>query len=104
VGSALRRLLKSAPDTPVAAQIQRAGAAQPIEVSLSPKTLLEVLTAGALAEVPKVAGITDEAHEATGLKREDKIVAIEGEPATAARLAEIQQSRIGDTITVIVER
>ncbi len=55
-------------------------------------------------EPPRVLYVTEEFEEETGLQRKDVIVEIDGEPATAARLAELERTRPGEVLEVKVQR
>ena len=53
---------------------------------------------------PVVAAISPEQEEATGLKRKDIITEINGQPATFARLKELEHGKPGETLDVKVLR
>lgn len=66
--------------------------------------LLEGLTGIDEAAKPEVAQITSDLSESTGLKRGDVLLEVDGQPATAALLREIERTRPGETITLKVKR
>lgn len=53
---------------------------------------------------PEVFLVSDEAKERLGLQRRDVITEINGEPATVARLKELERQRPGEAFEVTVER
>lgn len=73
-----------------------------VEVSLG--DLVYGLTGSDRDAQPKILGISEEAEEALGLQRKDTIIEIEGERATVALLREMQETRIGETISIKVQR
>lgn len=54
--------------------------------------------------IPVVAGLTPEYAERTGLMEKDRIVSINGQPATAKLLYELEKSNPGGALSVTVER
>ncbi|NJL73218.1 MAG: PDZ domain-containing protein [Candidatus Competibacteraceae bacterium] len=54
--------------------------------------------------VPVVAGVTPEMAEKSGLKRKDRIVQVNGAPATVAALAEVEKTTPGGTVKLKIER
>mgnify|MGYP006280672013 CR=1 FL=1 len=58
----------------------------------------------AVQEPPRVLATTETFENETGIQRKDVIVEINGEPATAAKLAEMERNRPGEVLEVTVQR
>ena len=111
VGSAVRELIESGVVDEITVSVERArpffavlGEAQVDEISLTPSELFRALTGVQDEAVPKIAYISDELSESSGLKRRDVVAEIEGQPATVALLRELEDTRAGETISITVER
>lgn len=66
--------------------------------------LMYALTGIDESAAPVVSQVTADAAATTGLKRGDRLVEIDGQPASVVRLRRLEQDRQGDEITVLVER
>jgi regulator of sigma E protease len=94
----------------LALQVRRDGAV--MDLSLVPATigrfsgLAYTAEDGADAEsgVPVVAGVTPEMAEKSGLKRKDRIVQVNGAPATVTALADVEKATPGGSVKLKIER
>lgn len=103
VARQLRQLLASPASRQVSVTLENSDRqTRSFEVTLA--QLIQGLTASDEDAPPVIAGITAEAKEATKLQRKDILLEIDGQPATAALLREIELTRVGETIAVKVKR
>ena len=95
------------PDMELTATVQRSGmfGGEGTEtVNLTAGTLLQGLTGFAGDARPEVEMITEEAKAATKLQRRDIITAIDGEPATIAKLRDVVNNQRAESVSVEVLR
>ncbi len=109
IGTELRRALDADPTQRVTLSVQDAvgpfgSAGTPREVVVTAEQAVRALTGVNPEEQPAIAAISPELAEKTGLQRKDRLVEIGGEPATVAKLHELELNRIGETVPVVVER
>jgi len=107
IGTTLRHVSKQDAKQSVALTVERPkllGAGSTWTVNLSAAEALRAITGIDPESQPVIAGISPELAEKSGLQRKDRIVEIDGAPATIARLQEIEETRIGETVPVVVER
>ncbi len=108
IGATLRRMAAEDPAQPVEVTVERPGgmlsATTTWTTKLSAGEVLRAVTAVDSDAAPKIAMISPELAEKTGLQRKDQIVEIAGEPATVAGMRKLEQTRIGETVPVVVER
>lgn len=112
-GSFVQRVEDTPEGTALSLSVKRGG--EVIEKSFTPMTLGRLnemyltppynpMTGENADAIPKVESITPEFEEKSGLKRKDYIVKVEGQPATAKTLYEVEKAHPGETIHVEVER
>lgn len=107
LGTTLRHVQKNSPTENVALTVERPkffGKGNTWTVNLSAADTVRAITGIDPQSQPTIAAITPELSEKTGLQRKDRIVEIDGAPATVARLQELEDTRIGDTLPIVVER
>ena len=92
-------------------EVERGGKTLPL--TLTPKTIGRIKdvtfdiaekTDDVASAQPVVAAVTDEYTAATGLKRTDRLLSINGEKATFGALQELEQASPGTTLNVEIER
>ena len=111
VGTALRRLDREGSTAEVVLKLERhrpfyarLGDATIDTVFLPLEHAIQAVTGIDASASPVIALISKEFAEKSGLQRKDMVLEIDGEPATVARLHEIQSTRIGETISIKVRR
>ena len=111
VGTALRRLNRENSTAEVVLKLERHrpfyavfGEATVDTVSLQLDDVIQALTGVDRSAFPRIDNISDEFAEKSGLQRKDIVIEVDGEPATVARLREIEKTRIGETIPIKVRR
>ena len=108
IGTAVRSLFKSTPDAQV--EVTLSSTKEPLDPksvlkrTVALQDLIQALTGVDTSKHLKIAAITTELSDATKLQRFDVITHINDKPATVATLQEIQSSRVGETLTLTVER
>lgn len=105
----IRNVTNLALDAGLSVTIERSkglfgGTPESVNLTMSAAQLIEGLTGASPEANPKVLAISEEAAEATGLKKRDVIVEIDGQPASAALLQKLQMERIGESVPITVER
>lgn len=73
-------------------------------VSLPLDDVIHALTGVDGSTLPKIGLIEKDFKEKSGLQRKDIVIEVDGEPATVARLREIERTRIGETVPIKVRR
>lgn len=111
VGTALRRLVRQDSMDEVHLRVERHrpfyavfGEATVDTVSLRLDDVIHALTEVDRSALPRIDSISDEFAKKSGLQRKDILIEVDGEPATVARLREIEKTRIGETIPIKVRR
>ena len=109
IGTELRRALDEDPTQSVALTVQDpagplSAKPAPRVVQMSADEAVRALTGVDPEAVPVIAAIMPRLAEKTGLQRKDRVVEIDGRPATVALLRDLEQSRIGETLPIVVER
>lgn len=108
VGSTLRALAESDPTQAVQLSIERParffGNATSWTAKMPVETALRALTGIDPNSKPVIAGISPELEGKSALQRKDRIVEIDGQPATIATLRKLEQTRVGETLPIVVER
>jgi RIP metalloprotease RseP len=107
LGTTLRHLAAEDPEQSVSLTVERPkliGGGTTWTVKLTAAEALRAITGIDPQAKPVIAGISPELAEKTGLQRKDRIIEIDGAPATVARLQELEDTRIGQAISVTVER
>jgi len=105
VGTTIRKLMNSNPDAEVEVTLTTdptatSGTITKVKIA----DLVKGLTGISLDKQPEIAGISPELAEATNLQRYDTVSKINGEEATIALLQEVKDTKIGETVTLTVER
>ncbi|MBN2308565.1 MAG: site-2 protease family protein, partial [Candidatus Hydrogenedentes bacterium] len=98
-------LLKQAETDPaaqIAVGIQRAGVEETRQLTVM--QLAQAVTELDLDAPPAILQLTEEAAEATGLQRKDIILEVDGQPATATVLRELERTRLDEELPVTVKR
>jgi regulator of sigma E protease len=109
VGSTLRSLLDTDPTERVELSVKPSGgvfgsSGEAHSVTVTVEDAIRALTGVNPETTPTIVGIMPELAEKSGLQRKDRLVEIDGQPATVARLREYERTRIGETVPVVVER
>ncbi len=108
VGSTLRRLSQEDAKQSVALTVERParffGAPTTWSANLTVAQTLRALTGIDPESKPVIFAIAPELAEKTKLQRKDRIVQIAGGPATVERLRELEETRIGESLPIVVER
>ncbi len=111
VGTALRRLHREGSAAEVVLKLERHrpfyalfGEATIDAVSLPLDDAIQALTGIDVSAFPRIDLISKDFAEKSGLQRKDIVIEMDGEPASVARLHEIQNTRIGETIPIKVRR
>jgi len=105
IGSTLRRILNKNPQEEVMVDVSSEKDGETHAVTMTAENLVRALTGFDPDEQPSVAYVRDKKFtKETGLQRKDVLLELDGQPATAALLKKIQDSRIGETIPVKVKR
>ena len=111
VGSLLRSLHRSGETGLLELQVERGrpffarfGEPTVDTISLDVRQTILALTGVDDTKEPEIAGISDELAKATGLKRRDVLIEIDGQPATVALLEELEDTRAGETVPIKVRR
>lgn len=111
VGSVLRTLKRSGETGLVELQIERKRPffgwfreATKETITLELRETIRALTGVDDSRAPTIIGISDEVAKATGLQRKDVLIEIDGRRATVALLQELEDTRIGETVSVKVHR
>jgi regulator of sigma E protease len=108
IGATLRRMAADDPAQFVQVTVERPGgilsASTTWNLKLTAGEVLRAVTGIDPNAMPQIAMITPELAEKTGLQRKDRIVEIAGAPATVAGMRKLEQTRIGETVPVVVER
>ncbi len=108
IGATLRALAQENPEPKVSLAIERParffGSATVWTTTMTVSEALRALTGIDSNAQPVIAMIAPELEKASGLQRKDRIVQIDGQPATVALLRQLEQTRIGETLPVVVER
>lgn len=108
VGATLRKLVDDDPSQSVQAVVKT-----PSGVFESPETKTVALRADELVRAltgvdpesrPDVAWVSPEVAEKTGIQRKDRIIEIDGQPATVRRMRDLERTKIGQTVPVKVEQ
>jgi len=100
----LADLLDNDPDTTVQLVLSEPGVDEIRKLELPLNDALHAITGVDPRGQPVVRGVSETIAEKTGLQKRDRIVQIEGRPATAGLLYRLERERIGETIEVTVER
>lgn len=78
------------------------GGRQELELTLD--ALLWGVTGYDPARPPKILDVSDDFAEQTGLQRYDVITKIDGQPASVALLRHLEETRVGESVPITVER
>jgi RIP metalloprotease RseP len=99
------------PDVPVSVLVESPGrmtgllgSGQAATIKVTGEQLAQAVTSFDLRGPPVVFSIEDSVADETGLKCEDIIVEVDGQPATAAVLGHLAQTRMGEQLELTVER
>ena len=82
--------------------LERKGSQQEINVQYN--DMIIALTGLDFLQKPRIYGITHEFYKKSGLKAKDTITEINGQPATALLLRELQNSNLEKTLSVVINR
>jgi regulator of sigma E protease len=105
IGTTLRRVLNSNPQEEVTIEIAAKEDGAPRTIQMKAIDAVRSLTGYDPEEQPSIYAVaSDDVTKKTGLQRKDILLEIDGQPATAALLKEIQENRIGETVTVKAKR
>lgn len=110
IGSHLRNVLRDGEVDTVTANVERAtgwfgrGETESLTLSISIPQLVSGLTGIDESTPIEIIYLSPELAERTGLKRQDILLEVEGQPATAARLHAFESTRVGSTLPVKVKR
>ena len=110
IGTQLRSLIEKDPESEIEVTVLPASTKlgessdEGRTVTASVIDIVNGLTGVDPTQAPEIARISDEAAEATGLKRRDVITHIDGQEATVALLEDIRSNRIGESIPITVHR
>lgn len=109
IGSRLRDILDSNPTERVKLTVESSGGlfgskGATRTIGVSAEEAVRALTGVDPEAKPVIVGLTPELAEKTGLQRKDRVVEVDGKPATVALMRELELTRIGETVPVVVER
>lgn len=108
VGVTLRRLADETPSQSIEATVRTSsglfGESETRTVTLTAEELVHALTGVDPETRPEVRAVAPELQEKTGIQRKDRIIEIDGQPATVRRMREFERTRIGEIVPVKVER
>jgi len=108
IGSLLRTLADDAPAQSLSLSVERParffGKPTVWTTKMTVAEAVRALTGIDDQEKPVIAGISPELEKSSKLLRKDRIVEIDGQPATVERMRELEQTRIGETLPIVVER